>query len=187
MGQGKMNYLFDRLEDLKKELEEKLKEQNNNGELSCFAIPYNDDLLFSGNTVMVSDAGYLRILVNELEAKIVQLSTVSINDFVCFFNLFGDSIAIEYKDNCVTLNILSSDGEEHQMATLPFGDISLFSLKDGVLELNGILKDFATDDLIAFAKFYVNFKDTFVSRPFSVFDAAQLYKGLRDSETYILK
>lgn len=182
-----MDDLFQKLEFLNLELKIASDKEKSSGELSCFAVPYNDELKFSGNTLMISDAAYLKILVDELEAKIIQLSTVSISDFTYFFALFEDSITIKYKDDFVSLYMLSSDGEEHHMATGPLGDISLFVKTKKGLELNKILLDFATDDIIDFVKFYVNFKNTFVSRPYSVFDAAQLYKGIRDSEIYVLK
>ena len=182
-----MDDLFQKLEFLNSELKIAIDEEKISSKLFCFAVPYNDELKFSGNALMISEAGYLKILIDELEAKIVQLSTVSISDFTYFFKLFNDSITIEYNDDFVTLYMLSSDGNKHHMATLPLGDISLFVKTDKGLELNKILLDFATDDIIDFVKFYVNFKDTFVSQHYSIFDAAQLYKGLRDSEIYILK
>jgi len=182
-----MDDLFQKLEFLNSNLKIAIDKENKSGELSCFAVPDNDELKFSGNTLMISKSSYLKILIDELEAKIVQLSTVSISDFMYFFVIFGDSIKIEYDGDFVILYMLSSDGTKHHMATGPLGDISLFVKTDKGLELNKILLDFATDDIIDFVKFYINFKDTFVSQPYSVFDAAQLYKGLRYSEMYILK
>jgi len=179
-----MHDLFQELEDLNKNLKEQLEKEK--ASKLYKVIPYNEKLDFNDKLIMMSDSGYLRVLINELEAKIIKLSKVSINDFVCFFNLFCDTITICYEGDFVTLCMVSSDGTEHIMARGPLGDISLFVKTQDGLSINKILLDFATDDLINFVKFYVNFKNTFVSAPYSVFDAAQLYKGLNHSETFIL-
>ena len=56
--------------------------------------------------------------------------------------------------------------------------LSFFEKKNGELDMCHVLKDFAADEMILFAKFYVNFKNTFVSGPYSMLDAYLLYAGM---------
>lgn len=178
--------LFMDLEDLSQDVLEELENEKQNGVKSMF-IPCEETLDLEDGYYDISESGYLDILKNELMTKIEQLSSVSITEFVQFFGLFGDIVNAYFDGEGVSLKIQNSDGSESYMASLPLADISFFAKNNGELEVHPILKDFATDEMILFAKFYVNFKNTFVSGSYSILDAYLLYAGMGLSEPISLK
>lgn len=169
--------LFMDLEDLNQHILEELENEKVNGTESML-IPLTETLDIIDGYYNISESGYLAILKGELMIKIEQSSSVSITDFIQFFDLFGDKINAYYGSDNVILKIQNSDGSESVMSTLPLADISFFRENNGELDMHPILKDFATDEMILFAKFYVNFKNTFVSGPYSLLDAYLLYAGM---------
>lgn len=169
--------LFMDLEDLNQHILEERKNEKINGTESIL-VPFTETLNIADGYYNISKSGYFVILKGELMTKIEQLSSVSITEFVQFFELFGDKINAYYESDGAILKLQNSDGSESVMAYVPLADISFFEKKNGELDMCHVLKDFATDEMILFAKFYVNFKNTFVSGPYSMLDAYLLYAGM---------
>lgn len=178
--------LFEDLKDLELDFFDELDNEQKN-DVKRMTIPANEFLDSDGDCFGISKSGYIDILKNELMTKIEQLSRVSITEFVQFFAFFGDIVNAYFDKEGVSLKIQNSDGSESYMASLPLTDISFFIKNKGNLDVHPILKDFATDEMIMFAKFYVNFKNTFVSGPYSLLDAYLLYAGLGFGEPILAK